>query len=726
MVLKKCHHPSMGEPRPPMTIFSGQSHRSFAEDVCNHVGIRLGLATVSNNSSTETDVTLNESIRGKEVFVIQSGSKRVNNDVFEMLNLVYACKTSCARRVIAVVPYLPYSQQCRMRRRACITSKLIAKMMCNAGINHLITMDLHQREIHGFFDCSVDNLRSSPFLLQHILDTIPDYKESVIIARHPSATRRATSYAERLQVNFAVMHGELKAEEEQEVDGRTSPPLPSVFPQQTPFACSFPMPIPSIQQKIKPSPTLVGTVKDKVAIVLDDIIDDVEPWALLAGFLKERGARRVVAMAPHGILSGKARQFIEQASSLDRVVITNTVPLSEELRSHPKISVVDVSKMFAEAIRRTHNGESIHVGIRLGLATVSNNSSTETDVTLNESIRGKEVFVIQSGSKRVNNDVFEMLNLVYACKTSCARRVIAVVPYLPYSQQCRMRRRACITSKLIAKMMCNAGINHLITMDLHQREIHGFFDCSVDNLRSSPFLLQHILDTIPDYKESVIIARHPSATRRATSYAERLQVNFAVMHGELKAEEEQEVDGRTSPPLPSVFPQQTPFACSFPMPIPSIQQKIKPSPTLVGTVKDKVAIVLDDIIDDVEPWALLAGFLKERGARRVVAMAPHGILSGKARQFIEQASSLDRVVITNTVPLSEELRSHPKISVVDVSKMFAEAIRRTHNGEMPLSEELRSHPKISVVDVSKMFAEAIRRTHNGESMSKLFTNVTED
>lgn len=351
----------MGDPRPPMVIFSGQSHLRLAEDICSHVGIRLGDILVANSSSTETEVKLQESIRGKEVYIIQSGSKRVNNDVFEMLTMVYACRTSCARKIVAVMPYLPYSQQCRMRRRACITSKLIAKMMCNAGINHLITMDLHQREIHGFFDCSVDNLRSSPFLLQYILDNIPDYSDSVIVARHPRATRHVSSYAERLQVSFAVIHGELKEEEEQEIDGRTSPPMtPRVaVPAPFEFACSYPTPIPNIQQKIKPTLSVVGSVQDKTAIILDDIIDDVEPWALLATFLKEQGAVRVFAMATHGILSGNALEHISKSDCLDRVIVTNTVPLSTELQNCSKIAIVDVSKMFAEAIRRIHNGESM-------------------------------------------------------------------------------------------------------------------------------------------------------------------------------------------------------------------------------------------------------------------------------------------------------------------------------------------------------------------------------
>lgn len=350
----------MGDPRPPMTIFSGQSHPKLAEDICSHVGIRMGDISVTNSASNETEVKLQESIRGKEVYIIQSGSKRVNNDVMEMMTMIYACKTSSARKIVGVVPYLPYSQQCKMRRRACITAKLIAKMLCNAGMNHLITMDLHQREIHGFFDCSVDNLRSSPFLLQHILDHIPNYKDAVLVARHPSATRRVSSYAERLQINFAVVHGEEKDEPEKEEDGRTSPPpTPSGLPSGLKYACTYPSPIPDIQQKIKPKLSVVGTVTGKVAIILDDIIDDVDPWIGLAGFLKEKGAVNVYAMATHGVLSGDSFRHIQNTNSLDKVIVTNTVPLSRELETCPKVSVVDVSRMFAEAIRRIHNGESM-------------------------------------------------------------------------------------------------------------------------------------------------------------------------------------------------------------------------------------------------------------------------------------------------------------------------------------------------------------------------------
>lgn len=157
--------------------------------------------------------------------------------------MAYACKTSSARSIVGVIPYLPYSKQCKMRKRGCIVSKLLAKMMCTSGLTHIITMDLHQKEIQGFFDIPVDNLRASPFLLQYIqesvstrrllivllylfpfLQQIPDYRNSVIVARNPGVAKKANSYAERLRLGLAVIHGEQKEAESDEVDGRYSPP----------------------------------------------------------------------------------------------------------------------------------------------------------------------------------------------------------------------------------------------------------------------------------------------------------------------------------------------------------------------------------------------------------------------------------------------------------------------------------------------------------------------
>ncbi|CAL8096050.1 unnamed protein product [Calicophoron daubneyi] len=163
-------------------------------------------------------------VLGRDVYIIQSGTKDVNNDIMELLILAYASKSASARKVVAVVPYLPYSKQSKVRKRGAIICKLVANMLCSAGINHVITVDLHSKEIQGFFDVPVDNLRASPFLIKYIETYVLDYRNAVIVARDPSVVPRATSYAERLRLPLAVIHGEDRDELEHN-DGRNSPPL---------------------------------------------------------------------------------------------------------------------------------------------------------------------------------------------------------------------------------------------------------------------------------------------------------------------------------------------------------------------------------------------------------------------------------------------------------------------------------------------------------------------
>ncbi|KAA0196001.1 hypothetical protein HAZT_HAZT007010 [Hyalella azteca] len=167
----------------------------------NKLEVRVGRAELAQTSCLETKAEIMESVREKSVYIIQTGiNKDVNNHIMELLIMAYACKTSSARNIVGVIPYMPYCKQSKMRKRGCIVSKLLAKMMCKAGLTHVITMDLHQKEIQGFFDCPVDNLRASPFLLQYIQESIPDYRNSVIVARDPGSAKKATSYAERLRL----------------------------------------------------------------------------------------------------------------------------------------------------------------------------------------------------------------------------------------------------------------------------------------------------------------------------------------------------------------------------------------------------------------------------------------------------------------------------------------------------------------------------------------------
>ncbi|BES99028.1 unnamed protein product [Nesidiocoris tenuis] len=337
-------------------IINGNSHPELANLIASRLGVKTGGCSVFHKTNRETCVEIADSVRGKDIYIIQTGTKDVNNNIMELLIMAYACKTSSARNIVAVIPYLPYSKQCKMRKRGCIVTKLLAKMMCNSGLTHVITMDLHQKEIQGFFECPVDNLRASPFLLQYIQESIPDYRNAVIVARNPGSANKATSYAERLRLGIAVIHGEQKEAENDMVDGRNSPPPAS---KDSLFARIMVAPgVPRPQAKEKPPINVVGDVGGRIAIMVDDMIDDVQAFVAAAEVLKDRGAYKIYVMATHGLLSSDAPRLIED-SPIDEVVVTNTVPHEIQKMQCHKIKTVDISVLLSEAIRRIHNKESM-------------------------------------------------------------------------------------------------------------------------------------------------------------------------------------------------------------------------------------------------------------------------------------------------------------------------------------------------------------------------------
>ncbi|XP_049318023.1 phosphoribosyl pyrophosphate synthase-associated protein 2 isoform X1 [Bactrocera neohumeralis] len=353
-----------------IVLIHGNSHPDLANKVAERMGIKSGGCSVFHKTNRETMVEIGDSVRGKDIYIIQTGTKDANNNIMELLIMAYACRTSSARSIVGVIPYLPYSKQCKMRKRGCIVSKLLAKMLCTSGLTHIITMDLHQKEIQGFFDIPVDNLRASPFLLQYIQESIPDYRNSVIVARNPNSAKKATSYAERLRLAIAVIHGEQKEAESDEVDGRYSPPPVSDLIGNTVEMCScspsnsrartisVSVGVPEHPPKVKPPLTIVGDVKGRIAIMVDDLIDDVQAFVDAAALLKENGACKIYLLATHGLLSSDAPRLIEE-SSIDEVVVTNTIPHEiQKLQCH-KIKTIDISILIAEAIRRIHNKESM-------------------------------------------------------------------------------------------------------------------------------------------------------------------------------------------------------------------------------------------------------------------------------------------------------------------------------------------------------------------------------
>ncbi|XP_067928705.1 phosphoribosyl pyrophosphate synthase-associated protein 1-like [Watersipora subatra] len=348
----------------PMVILFGNSHPELNKLICDRLDIPAAKCSVLHNTSRETQVEIKQTVRARDVYIIQTGTKNVNDDIMELLILGYACKTSCARNIVGVVPYLPYCKQSKMRKRGSVVSRLLADMIIKAGFTQMITMDLRHKEIQGFYSFPVDNLRASSYLIQYIRDSIPDYRNSVIVAKNPNSMKRASSYSERLQLPLAVVHGEEKLAEQDTDDGRTSPPLVesqtegSHSTKDSRITSINVHNLPALTPKEKPPLHVVGDVGGKIAIVVDDLIDEVNSFVAVADLLHEGGAYKVFVIATHGLLSLDAPQLI-QDSHIDEVVVTNTIPHAVQKLQCNKIRTVDVSGLFAEAIRRIHNRESM-------------------------------------------------------------------------------------------------------------------------------------------------------------------------------------------------------------------------------------------------------------------------------------------------------------------------------------------------------------------------------
>lgn len=304
-------------------IFSGNSHLDLSTRICNRLGCELGAVTVMKFANNETNVEIKESVRDEDVYLIQSGSGDVNDNLMELLIMINACKIASAKRVTAVIPCFPYARQDKKdKSRAPISAKLVANMLTVAGADHIITMDLHASQIQGFFDVPVDNLYAEPAVIKYITENIPNWQTAVIVSPDAGGAKRVTSIADRLNTDFALIHKERKKANE------------------------------------VASMVLVGDVSGKIAILVDDIADTCGTLALAGSKLVEAGATQVYAIVTHGIFSGKALQILND-SKLDAIVVTNTIPHEDKKKVCPKIKTIDIAPIFAEAIRRTHNGESV-------------------------------------------------------------------------------------------------------------------------------------------------------------------------------------------------------------------------------------------------------------------------------------------------------------------------------------------------------------------------------
>jgi ribose-phosphate pyrophosphokinase len=312
----------MDHRRIEMKIFAGNSNPPLAEEISKYLEVPLGNAVVETFSDGESKVEIKENVRGADVFVLQSTSAPGNDNLMELLLMLDAFKRASAKRITAVIPYYGYARQDRkVVPRVPISAKLIADLITTAGASRMLTLDLHSGQIQGFFNVPVDNLYATPVLLQHLKKQL-NHTEVTIVSPDAGGVERARAIATRLDASLAI------------IDKRRVGP------------------------NVVAEMNIIGEVKDQVAILLDDMVDTAGTLTMAAGALKREGAKRILGCCTHAVLSGPAIQRIE-ASPLEELIVTNTIPLGAEARRCNKIKVLSVAHLIGEAIRRTHEEESI-------------------------------------------------------------------------------------------------------------------------------------------------------------------------------------------------------------------------------------------------------------------------------------------------------------------------------------------------------------------------------
>ena len=302
-------------------ILSGNSNIPLAEKICTDLNIPLGRAHVKNFSDGEIQVEIGENVRGMDVFVVQSTCTPVNSYLMELLIMMDAIKRASAERITAVLPYYGYARQDRkVAPRVPITAKLVADIITTAGANRLLTIDLHAGQIQGFFNIPVDHLYAAPVMMDFIKQEYVN--DLVIVSPDAGGVERARAFGKRLGASLAI------------IDKRRSQPNESTVMN------------------------IIGDIKGKTALLLDDMVDTAGTLTQAADALVKAGAKKVAACCTHAVLSGHALEKINQ-SALEKMVVSDTIPLKPEAQSCKKIVVLSIASLLGEAIKRIHNNDSV-------------------------------------------------------------------------------------------------------------------------------------------------------------------------------------------------------------------------------------------------------------------------------------------------------------------------------------------------------------------------------
>lgn len=303
-------------------VFSGNSNRELAKEISAKIGLPLGEATVGRFSDGETEIHIGEVVRGSDVFIIQSTSYPVNENLIDLLVMIDALRRASAGRITAVIPYYGYARQDRKAKaRDPISAKLVANLLTTAGTDRILTMDLHAAQLQGFFDIPVDHLLGGSILSNYFREKFEKLEDVVVVSPDVGSVNRSRKFAQRLDVPLAI------------IDKRRP------------------------KANVSEIMNIIGDVKGKKVVLVDDMIDTGGTIVNAANALKEIGAKEVYACCTHGVLSGPAIERIEK-SDINELVTLNTIALPEE-KKRPKIKVLSVATVFAEAIERIYGDISI-------------------------------------------------------------------------------------------------------------------------------------------------------------------------------------------------------------------------------------------------------------------------------------------------------------------------------------------------------------------------------
>jgi len=305
----------------PFAIFSGNANRALAQSICDHLGQPLGSAKVERFADGEIYVEINQNVRGVNCFVVQPTCTPVNDNLMELLVMTDALKRSSAKPIVAVIPYFGYARQDRKTRpRTPISARLAADLLTAAGVHRVLAMDLHAGQIQGFFNIPVDHIYAMPVVMDYLRTKFgPD---TVIVSPDAGGVERARAYSKRLGAGLAI------------IDKRR--------------------PAPNVAELVH----IIGDVNGRDVIVVDDMVDTAGTLCAAAQGLTDKGAKGVYACITHGLLSGPALDRIHK-STIRELIITDSIPPRPDIQASPKVRVLSVAPLLAEAVRRIHQGDSL-------------------------------------------------------------------------------------------------------------------------------------------------------------------------------------------------------------------------------------------------------------------------------------------------------------------------------------------------------------------------------